>query len=141
MGKTKKKVSSPSSSPLPSVTILTPTTSDRQNVIHLLSKCIESQTYANITEWILIDGSHNEKFVDRSFVKCSKCPIRWIEPNGLTIGMLRQRLKDSFTTDIAVCFDDDDYYPPTRVSHAVERLIKTRKQIAGCTSHLVFDLD
>lgn len=141
MGKTKKKVSSPASSPSPSVTILTPTTSHRQNVIHLLSKCIESQTYANITEWILIDGSHNEKFVDRSFVKCSKCPIRWIEPNGLTIGMLRQRLKDSFTTDIAVCFDDDDYYPPTRVSHAVERLIKTRKQIAGCTSHLVFDLD
>tara|TARA_Y100000741_G_scaffold365215_1_gene360749 strand:- start:4919 stop:6691 length:1773 start_codon:yes stop_codon:yes gene_type:complete len=135
MGKNKKKVISRS------VTILTPTTSDRQNVLCLLSKCIESQTYTNITEWLLIDGSRDGKFVDRSFVTCSKCPIRWIEPNGLTIAMLRQRLKDSFTTDIAVCFDDDDYYPPTRVSHAVERLVKTNKQIAGCTSHLVFDLD
>jgi len=143
MGKTKKKISSSASlsSSLPSVTILTPTTFDRQDVLHLLSRCIENQSYTNISEWILIDGSRGDKFIDRSFIKCSKCPIRWIEPNGLTIGMLRQSLKDSFSTDIAVCFDDDDYYPPTRVSHAVERLIKTRKQIAGCTSHLVFDLD
>jgi glycosyltransferase involved in cell wall biosynthesis len=138
MGKNKKK---DQSSPLPSVTILTPTTSDRQKVLHLLSKCVDSQVYNNVTEWLIIDGSKNCKFVDRSSISCSKCPIRWIEPNGLTISALRQKLKDSFESEIAVCFDDDDYYPPTRISHAVEHLIKTRKQIAGCTCHLVFDLD
>lgn len=138
MGKNKKKNQT---SPLPSVTILTPTTADRQNVLPLLSKCIDSQDYNNVTEWLIIDGSKNGKFVDRSSISCLKCPIRWVEPNGHTIAMLRQKLKDSFESEIAVCFDDDDYYPPTRISHAVERLIKTRKQVAGCTCHLVFDLD
>lgn len=126
---------------LPSVAILTPSTFNRQHVLPLLAQCIESQTYTNIKEWVLIDGSRDGKVVDRSIVTCTKCPVRWVEPDGLNIAMLRQRLKDSLTTDIAVCFDDDDYYPPTRVSHAVERLLKTGKQIAGCTAHLVFDID
>ena len=72
MGKNKKKVISRS------VTILTPTTSDRQNVLCLLSKCIESQTYTNITEWLLIDGSRDGKFVDRSFVAVKSGTIKHI---------------------------------------------------------------
>lgn len=43
--------------------------------------------------------------------------------------------------DIIVCLDDDDYYPPTRISHAVERLIKSGKDLAGCTRMLILDDD
>ena len=32
--------------------------------------------------------------------------------------------------------DDDDYYPPTRVSHAVERLISNPKALAKDVSEM-----
>jgi len=35
------------------------------------------------------------------------------------------------TGDILVYMDDDDYYPPTRISHAVERLQSSKHLIAG----------
>jgi hypothetical protein len=39
-----------------------------------------------------------------------------------------------------VCFDDDDYYPPERVSHAVYMLIMQGKQIAGCDKMYFYDV-
>jgi glycosyltransferase involved in cell wall biosynthesis len=45
--------------------------------------------------------------------------------NGLTLGDNRNRGNQVVTGDIIVCMDDDDYYPPTRISHAVEELNKS----------------
>ena len=130
---------------LPSVSILTPTTANRANVLPLLAKCIERQKYENIVEWLLVDGTRGGNSIDRECLKgFSKCTIRWIElpyDTEPTIGALRQTLNETFVGDIAVCCDDDDYYPPTRVSHAVDKLTKSTAQIAGCTDHLLFDLD
>lgn len=127
---------------LPSVSILTPTTAARQDALRLLAQCIDAQSYTNVKEWLLIDGTRSGLPLDRASVQCSKCSIRWIDAGEQkAIGALRQRLKDEFTGDIAVCCDDDDYYPPQRVAHAVERLCKSGKQLAGCTAHLVYDLD
>lgn len=139
------KKSHRSSHTLPSVSILTPTTANRANVLPLLAKCIHRQNYGNIVEWLLIDGTRAGEGVDRDCLGTfNKCAVRWVElPKGVepTIGALRQALNEAFVGDIAVCCDDDDYYPPTRVSHAVEKLTKAAAQIAGCTDHLVFDLD
>ena len=38
------------------------------------------------------------------------------------------------TGEIIVYMDDDDYYPPTRISHAVDKLLKNPKAMcAGCS--------
>ena len=41
--------------------------------------------------------------------------------------------------DIIVCMDDDDYYPPERVQHAVETLEKSDCLIAGCTDIYMYE--
>ena len=38
--------------------------------------------------------------------------------------------------DIIVYMDDDDYYPPERVSHSGDRLIKNKDALAGGSSEL-----
>lgn len=144
MGKPSKRIKQTAT---PSVAILTPTTASRTHVLPLLAVCIRAQTYSNIKEWLLIDGSSDDDAIDKDALLASiadvpNCIIRWVPtPKLRSIGALRQALNDSMECDIAVCCDDDDYYPPTRVSHAVEKLIKSRAEIAGCTNHLVFDLD
>ena len=35
------------------------------------------------------------------------------------------------TCDIIVCLDDDDYYPPERISEAVDKLSNSTSLIAG----------
>lgn len=126
------------------VSILTPTTAAREDVLPLLADCIKAQTYSNIVEWVLVDGTcSSQEGVDQSCINAEMagCNVRWINANkGHRIGGLRQALCDAFVGDIAVCCDDDDYYPPSRVKHAVQKLQKGRVQIAGCTCHIVFDL-
>lgn len=46
--------------------------------------------------------------------------IRYEKP--IPLGQKRQELKTRATGEILVCMDDDDYYPPTRVSSAVATL-------------------
>jgi hypothetical protein len=43
--------------------------------------------------------------------------------------------------DIIVVMDDDDWYPKTRVSHAVSALTTSPCEIAGCSPKLLYDYD
>ena len=43
------------------------------------------------------------------------------------------------TGDIIICMDDDDYYPPDRVSHAVESLENSTYLIAGCSDIYLYE--
>lgn len=40
----------------------------------------------------------------------------------LNIGAKRNKLNSLAKGDIIICMDDDDYYPPERISHVVEKL-------------------
>jgi glycosyltransferase involved in cell wall biosynthesis len=55
------------------------------------------------------------------------------------LGQLRNIGNKECKGDITVCMDDDDYYFPTRVSHAVEKLVGSSLLIAGCTQKLMYD--
>lgn len=52
---------------------------------------------------------------------------------------LRNIGNDTSNGDIIICMDDDDYYPPERVAHAVKKLSITKKLIAGCSSMYMYD--
>ena len=58
----------------------------------------------------------------------------------MSLGEKRNITHSKSTGDILVYMDDDDYYPPTRVSHAVEKLQENNDVLcAGCsTIHVWF---
>jgi glycosyltransferase involved in cell wall biosynthesis len=43
--------------------------------------------------------------------------------------------------DIIICMDDDDYYPPERIEHAVNCLMNSSKLIAGCSPVHMYEYD
>ena len=116
---------------LPSVSIITITQYDRINSLKILFDLIQSQTYSNIQEWIIVEGSSTleksasnlklmaEFLETKDYSICIKI-ISFTEIKLL--GELRNLGNNECTSDIIVCMDDDDYYPPTRVQHAVEML-------------------
>ena len=129
-----------------SVSLLTITQYKRQASLLLLRDLILDQDYPHLLEWILVEGSPtstsakmNEVFCRGLF--CEGLPIRYIPGSGSRepIGLLRNRANEAALGDVRVVLDDDDYYPPERVRHAVDSLASSKKQIAGCSPMLLFD--
>jgi hypothetical protein len=54
----------------------------------------------------------------------------------MPLGKKRNIMHDKTKGDIIVYMDDDDYYPPERVSHAVDRLTKDSKALCAGSSEI-----
>jgi len=131
-----------------SVSIITVTQLKRFNCLQILKDLIKDQTYNNIIEWVIVEGS--KTFEDSEINKQNinllkesndlKCEIVYIGYNKNTkLSELRNIGNKKCKGDITVCMDDDDYYPKTRVSHAVEKLNSSNAKIAGCSALLIYD--
>lgn len=59
----------------------------------------------------------------------------------LSIGKKRNMLHQLIRGKYVVCFDDDDYYPPNRISHCVDTLKRTKKKIAGASELFIYYCD
>jgi glycosyltransferase involved in cell wall biosynthesis len=106
-------------SKLPFVSICTPTF-NRRPFIKYMIKCFEHQTYPkNCMEWIIIDDG-TDKIEDM----VAHIPqVRYFKyDEKMTLGRKRNLSHEKSTGEVIVYMDDDDYYPPERVSHAVEML-------------------
>ena len=118
MGKKKKK-KKVSANGKPFVSICTPTYNRRLFIPNLI-KCFKAQTYPKeLMEWIIIDDG--EDSVEDLFkdVECVKY-FRYEEK--MKLGRKRNLMHEKTKGEIIVYMDDDDYYPPERVNHAVNRL-------------------
>jgi hypothetical protein len=75
----------------------------------------------HLIEWIIVDDG-TDKIKD--LILASGIPqIRYFEvPEKMTLGAKRNYMHQFVRGSIIVYMDDDDYYPPERISHAVERL-------------------
>jgi len=152
---------------LPSVSIITITQYGRFESFQILCELIQLQTYTNIQEWIIVEGSSTleqstknialiEEFLEKTQLSincikilpfyaytemnpcthtggldshchyCTKDPALQV---GKPLGELRNIGNSECTCDVIVCMDDDDYYPPTRVSHAVETIFSQYSSI------------
>lgn len=107
----------------PFVSVLTPTY-NRKKFIPALVECYKAQTYPkDRMEWIVLDDG-TEK-VEELFLNLTKdLPnIRYIKLDSkLNIGAKRNMLNKEAKGEICVCMDDDDFYSPERVAHAVFKL-------------------
>ena len=136
----------------PSVSIITITQLKRFECLKILIDLIKAQTYSNIIEWVIVEGSKtvsdaeiNKKNIIEFIKEIKPEPqfkIVYVErEKSVKLGELRNIGNCKCQGDITVCMDDDDYYPPSRVSHAVEKLSQSNYLIAGCSDHLMYDYD
>jgi glycosyltransferase involved in cell wall biosynthesis len=93
-----------------------------------------NQTYdKNKMEWIIIDDGTDkieDLIVGVPGVKYFKYD------NQLVLGKKRNLMHEKCSGDIIIYMDDDDYYPPTRVSHAVETLLANPQAMCAGSSEM-----
>jgi len=133
---------------LPTVSIVTLTQLKRFACMEILKDVIKEQTYKNIIEWIIVEGSKTEEDANENGIKIRgliansdlQCSILYLEKKpGEKLGALRNKGNKACSGDITVVMDDDDYYPASRVKHAVEQLQASSKLIAGCSAMYIYD--
>ena len=115
----------------PFVSICTPTF-NRRPFIPFIIKCFENQTYPkDKMEWIIVDDG-TDKIEDLVAHIPQVKYFRYEEK--LSLGKKRNITNEKTKGDIIIYMDDDDYYPPERVSHAVETLRKNPKALCAGSS-------
>lgn len=131
MAKKNRKVSKR----LPMVSVCTPTYNRRPFIPSML-KCFEHQTYPKERiEWIIIDDG-TDKIDD--LVKNHPNVKYHSYEKKMTLGKKRNLMHEKATGDIIVYMDDDDYYPPTRISHAVSMLTNSKHLVAGASEIYIY---
>lgn len=130
MGKNKAKLPKK-----PFVSICTPTF-NRRPFIPMAIKCFENQTYPkDRMEWIIVDDG-TDKIED---LVAHIPQVKYFKyEEKLTLGKKRNICNEKSKGDIIVYMDDDDYYPPERVNHAVERLKESKCLCAGSSAMFIY---
>jgi hypothetical protein len=136
------------------VSIVTITQIKRQETLKICLDIIKEQSYKNITEWVLVEGSKNleDTLENEKFIKTLTLPgidIVYIPGyhlvegvpifNNNKLGQLRNLGNNACKGDIIVIFDDDDFYSFKRVEHSVSMLMKSKCEIAGCSEKYLYD--
>jgi len=119
----------------PFVSICTPTF-NRRPFIENMFTCFRNQDYPKERiEWIIVDDG-TDKIKD--LIVSSDIPqIRYFEiEKKMFLGEKRNYMHKHIRGSIVVYMDDDDYYPPDRISHAVERLQSTPKALCAGSSEI-----
>lgn len=127
----------------PFVSIITPTY-NRARFIPMLIQCVMHQDYPkDRMEWIVYDDGSEP--VEKLFADVQKSfpNFRYIyESEKVNIGAKRNRLNKEAKGIIIVAMDDDDYYPPTRVSHVITKFNQhPNHQLAGSSEIYMYYTD
>jgi glycosyltransferase involved in cell wall biosynthesis len=119
----------------PIVSVCTPTF-NRRPFIPIMFECFKNQTYPkDKIEWIIIDDGTDKikDLIENSGIK----QIKYFElDTKLTLGAKRNLMHEKTTGDIIVYMDDDDYYPPERIQHAVDKLLENPDILVAGSSEM-----
>lgn len=117
----------------PFVSVCTPTY-NRRPFINAMITCFNEQDYPqDRMEWIIIDDGTDpveDLIASHPRVKYFKYDTK------MTLGRKRNLLHEKSRGEILVYMDDDDYYPPKRVSHAVEMLMSHPEALCAGSSEI-----
>jgi glycosyltransferase involved in cell wall biosynthesis len=124
---------------LPFVSVCTPTF-NRRPFIPMMLQCFEHQTYPKERmEWIIVDDGSDP--VEDLIVAANVPQIKYVKlTERVPLGKKRNVMHQHVTGDFVVYMDDDDYYPPERVEHAVDMLQKNPWALCAGSSvlHIYF---
>ena len=113
---------------LPFVSICTPTY-NRRPFWPMAIQCFNEYDYPkDRMEWIIVDDGTD---CIEDLVKDIPQVRYFREEDQMVLGRKRNYMHEKAKGDIIVYQDDDDYYPPDRISHAVEKLMSDPKVLAG----------
>lgn len=117
----------------PFVSVCTPTF-NRRPFIKSAIECFKHQTYpADRIEWIVVDDGTDP--VGDLFEGMDRVKYIRLEEK-LTLGKKRNLMHEHTEGDIIVYMDDDDYYPPERVEHAVVTLLQNPQALCAGASEI-----
>jgi glycosyltransferase involved in cell wall biosynthesis len=112
----------------PFVSVCTPTF-NRRPFIAAMMQCFDHQTYSrDRMEWVIVDDGTDPI---EDLVSQHPCVKYFRLGEKISLGKKRNMMHEKARGDIIVYMDDDDYYPPERVSHAVTTLLDHRKRKTG----------
>ena len=118
----------------PFVSICTPTF-NRRPFIENIIRCYKNQTYPkNRMEWVVIDDGTDK--IQDIFAKEKIQNLKYFATEKKNLGAKRNFMHTKCKGSIIVYMDDDDYYPPDRVEHAVERLMGDPNALCAGSSEL-----
>jgi glycosyltransferase involved in cell wall biosynthesis len=122
----------------PFVSIIT-CTYNRANFLQNLIRMVSYQDYPHSKiEWIIIDDSD----VTNASVfpaNIDGITVRYYHlKKKIPLGKKRDLLNNTAKGMYLINMDDDDFYPPTRVSHSVSELIRTGYPLAGSSKMFMY---
>ena len=119
----------------PFVSVCTPTF-NRRPFIPIMFECFKNQTYSmDRIEWIIVDDGTDKirDLVESSGIK----NIQYFAlDKKMSLGEKRNYMHKKTKGSIIVYMDDDDYYPPERIEHAVERLQNNKEALCAGSSEM-----
>lgn len=119
----------------PLVSMCTPTF-NRRPFFEALIKCVKAQDYPkDRLEWIIIDDGTDpieDLIKDITFVKIKYFKL----DKKLPLGKKRNLMHEKCDGEYIVYIDDDDFYPPQRVSHAVTMLESHKTALCAGASEI-----
>jgi len=119
----------------PLVSVCTPTF-NRRPFIPVMFDCFKNQTYPmDRIEWIIVDDGTDkiEDLVKSSGIK----NIQYFAlDKKMSLGEKRNYMHKKTKGSIIVYMDDDDYYPPERIEHAVDRLQNNKEALCAGSSEM-----
>lgn len=128
-----KNINNINNKKLPFVSVCTPTF-NRRPFIQTMIKCFNSQDYPkNKMEWIIIDDGTDPI---EDLVKSHPNVKYFKYDEKMTLGKKRNIMHKKSYGDIIIYMDDDDFYPPERVSHAVTRLLENPSALCAGASEM-----
>ena len=119
----------------PFVSVCTPTF-NRRPFIKAMVDCFTNQTYPmDRMEWIIIDDGTDK--IGDMLEQYDISGIKYFSiDEKMTLGRKRNMMHEKSVGEIIVYMDDDDYYPPERVSHAVDTLNRHPSALCAGSSEL-----
>jgi O-antigen biosynthesis protein len=119
----------------PLVTCIMPTTADRRAFVPQAIRSFLRQDYPHCELLVLDDGATPVAYCVPSHDR-----IRYLRLDGKrTIGAKRNLACEQARGDLIVHWDDDDWYPPTRVSRQVRAMIDGDADVCGSSSLFFYD--
>lgn len=122
----------------PMVSVCTPTF-NRRPFIPIMFECFRHQTYPkDRIEWIIVDdGTDRIRDLVEEAQKTDIPQIKYFEVDKkMSLGEKRNYMHKHCKGSIIVYMDDDDYYPPDRIEHAVERLMGNKEALCAGSSEM-----
>jgi glycosyltransferase involved in cell wall biosynthesis len=88
-------------------------------------------------EWIIVDDGTDK--IDDIIEQANIPQIKYFYiSDKMVLGKKRNFMHSKCNGDIIIYMDDDDYYPPERVAHAVEQLQNSELKCAGCSEMHIY---